>query len=217
MTPDEAIDVIARAVLMDLLPARGIDWGDHPLIGEHDWARVVDRVDAIVDFRTDEYDAAYALLAERAEKPGYVVTADDSGVLLPAPPDPEPTGYVWANPGLRTATAIFPTYEAACAAPEYWAADGWQVCTVTPVRIETPDDRSAVEFRADMASSILDRPAAANHPTAPIGYAGVLRSGDQLIVSSPAVTPDGVFRERPLVGWAYEVCALTPIHPKESE
>lgn len=56
------------------------------------------------------------------------------GERLPAP---DPIAYVWANTGLRFATGLFPTYEAACAAPEYWDATDWQVCAVVPVRIET--------------------------------------------------------------------------------
>jgi hypothetical protein len=69
-----AVDVVARrAIATAAEPDYGteIEWGNYPEIGENDWRLVTERVDEIrrsLDPPQESYDAAYALLEERAEK-----------------------------------------------------------------------------------------------------------------------------------------------------
>lgn len=66
MTPAEARGIIAARILQNA--AENADWADYPEIGEGDWSDIVDELVRMAPAPDSEkYDAAYALLAERAE------------------------------------------------------------------------------------------------------------------------------------------------------
>ena len=67
MTEDEAIETVARAVL-----AESIDdldaWDSWPEVGEHDWERIVNKVEELApEVEPKRLDEAMALLKARAE------------------------------------------------------------------------------------------------------------------------------------------------------
>lgn len=71
----EAIDIVARRAIWSLIDNElGDLWGDeYADIGEHDWVRVEERIEAITDLlRPDptEFEAAYEFLEARAEDDG---------------------------------------------------------------------------------------------------------------------------------------------------
>jgi hypothetical protein len=72
MTPEEAIDVVARHVIATA--ARGVaedGWCNYPDIGEDDWNAVDQRVQVLAPPPADEtYNEAYVLLQERADDYG---------------------------------------------------------------------------------------------------------------------------------------------------
>lgn len=71
MTPDEAIDVVAKSFIESCLDPefRAIGWEDYPEIGEHDWDRVIDRLaDLTPKVDLEELGAALLLLGARADK-----------------------------------------------------------------------------------------------------------------------------------------------------
>jgi hypothetical protein len=68
--PDQTskdIETVARRILAGL--ARdAVEWDDYPDIGQHDWFRVIERLDGICPEVDDaEYSAAYERLAAREE------------------------------------------------------------------------------------------------------------------------------------------------------
>lgn len=70
MTPEEAIEVIAREVIQTQNdPDQIVDrWEDHPLLGEDDWNLVVEKVAELTPtVGVGEYEEAYALLSARAQ------------------------------------------------------------------------------------------------------------------------------------------------------
>lgn len=72
MTPDEAIDIVARHYIDKAIRTAvegGVDWSEYPEVGENDWDRVVKRAESITPTRpeTDQFDEAYALLSELAD------------------------------------------------------------------------------------------------------------------------------------------------------
>jgi hypothetical protein len=76
VTPDEAIDTVARHyishIIRTAMDAEYSGWEDYPEIGQHDWTRVVERAEAYVPAEStkDSYDEAYELLADRAADDG---------------------------------------------------------------------------------------------------------------------------------------------------
>lgn len=72
MTPDEAIEIVASAVLANAAIDVGRDeWESYPSIGEADWAQVITRLEELVDGpSTKDFQAAYDLLAARANHDG---------------------------------------------------------------------------------------------------------------------------------------------------
>jgi len=69
---NEATDIIARRAVASLIDQElGDLWGDeYPEIGEHDWTRIEERIEAIADMlRPDptEYEAAYEYFEARAD------------------------------------------------------------------------------------------------------------------------------------------------------
>lgn len=68
----DAIDVVARWALADLVARADNLWSDYyPDIGEHDWERVDARMRDLAERPDQEvYDKAYALLAARCEHDG---------------------------------------------------------------------------------------------------------------------------------------------------
>lgn len=70
MTPEEAIKVVARYAAAQMMAEVAENWDGYPDIGEFDWERVVHAADELADeLEPDmgEYNAAYELLAGRAE------------------------------------------------------------------------------------------------------------------------------------------------------
>lgn len=70
MTPDEARAIVAKKIAAEILAGFEYDWwGEYPDIGERDWCTVMDLVSTAVTPPAHAfYDAAYALLAARAEE-----------------------------------------------------------------------------------------------------------------------------------------------------
>lgn len=71
MSPDEAVDVIARHLIARSAEtgAENGDWDFYAEIAEHDWEDVARRVAALAPFPDgDAVASAEAFLAERAEK-----------------------------------------------------------------------------------------------------------------------------------------------------
>lgn len=72
MTPNEALRVVAHHVAgveLEDLERRAL-WESYPEIGEHDWERIMALIKARgaqLRPKPDEYEAAYALLKERAD------------------------------------------------------------------------------------------------------------------------------------------------------
>lgn len=66
MTADDAIDVVARRLIADLVANEvGSRWDSYPDVGEHDWERIVARARMLAEHPT-EYASAYDLLTRRA-------------------------------------------------------------------------------------------------------------------------------------------------------
>ena len=71
MTPHEAaIDTMARYLLWQLVDVEAIEWGDWPLIGEYDWERIADRVEALAPKGPDMRDRqdSYEYLSNLADE-----------------------------------------------------------------------------------------------------------------------------------------------------
>jgi hypothetical protein len=75
MSVRKAISVVAHHLLADALDAaisaENIGWEDYPEIGENDFDKVVTRAGLLADKlrpSEDEYEAAYAVLVDRAEE-----------------------------------------------------------------------------------------------------------------------------------------------------
>ena len=62
MTPDEAVEIVARQAMA--LAAAGLDWQDYPDLGEDDFNRVCTLAALRYPF-PNHYEQAYALLAAR--------------------------------------------------------------------------------------------------------------------------------------------------------
>jgi hypothetical protein len=75
MTPDEAIEIVARQAFAN--HGGEPQWADYPGIGANDWRKIQVRVSQLAALNTPrsaDYPAAYELLAERATTGG---TEDD--------------------------------------------------------------------------------------------------------------------------------------------
>lgn len=69
MTPDRAIEVVAKRILW-LASRNHPEWEQYPEIGQGDWFAILNHIDNAVpqmDGDSDEFSRAYALLTERAE------------------------------------------------------------------------------------------------------------------------------------------------------
>lgn len=67
LNTDAAIDVVARHAIAAIVLQ--ISWEDYPEIGEHDWDRLIEHLDAIAPFPEEElFETALLHLGERAEK-----------------------------------------------------------------------------------------------------------------------------------------------------
>lgn len=65
----EAVDVVARHVIRDVMERADDEWESYPEIGEYDWMEVEERIKEIVHTLappTDTYKAAYEFLESRA-------------------------------------------------------------------------------------------------------------------------------------------------------
>lgn len=65
MTPDEAVEVIARHILAQA--AAEADWEDYPEIGQHDWDAIVRKVDQLAPIPA-RFGEALRILANRADQ-----------------------------------------------------------------------------------------------------------------------------------------------------
>ncbi len=69
MSPEQAIEIIAKAALADAAEWMAGQWERYPEIGEHDWTRVVDALDRLAPYPApEEFAEAYELLEARAER-----------------------------------------------------------------------------------------------------------------------------------------------------
>jgi hypothetical protein len=72
VSTDEAIEIVAQGIAAAAVldASTDSDWGGYPDIGEHDWGRVMDRVEEMsleLDPTGALFDEAYALLGKRAK------------------------------------------------------------------------------------------------------------------------------------------------------
>jgi len=71
VTPEQAIDIIARTALAADSSSVEDAWENYPEIGEEDWEWVIQRAEELRVYPSDdEYREAYALLSARAEHEG---------------------------------------------------------------------------------------------------------------------------------------------------
>lgn len=64
---NEAIEIVAQHAIAAAVSSGTVDWEDYPELGEHDWERVLTRMEMNADYPDpDEFDAAYKLLFDHA-------------------------------------------------------------------------------------------------------------------------------------------------------